>query len=53
MFLVDSEAHQYEISCYVIKNETTFIQGRKNRKKMTLNDQKRPSMAQLAYFENF
>ena len=38
MFLVDSEAHQYEISCYVIKNETTFIQGRKYAK----NRRKRP-----------
>ena len=42
MFLVDSEAHQYEISCYVIKNETTFIQGRKNAKNRKKNDLKRP-----------
>ena len=55
-FFVDSEAHQSEISCYLVKNEMYFVQGwkyAKNMPKTPKNDQKRPKIAKLANFENF
>ena len=50
IFFVVSEAHQSEISCYLVKKmKQPFYKGG-NMPKIEENDQKRSFMAQLAYF---